>query len=271
MMISVSNIAWDIPEEPDIAALLRQRGIAHIDIAPGKYFPDPERATSAEVGAVRRLWEERGFAIYGVQSLLFGTSGLNLFDDPEERMLRRLEAICRIGSGLGTRTLTFGSPRQRDRSGLEDAAANAIAVDFFRKLGNAAGDAGVIVCLEPNPALYGCNFMVSTDETAAVVSAVDHPAIRLQLDIGALVLNGEPPEETIERHAPLIGHVHASEPRLVTLGDGGAPHHEAGTAIRAVRPDLVVTIEMVASPARPRREEVARAVDLAVRCYGDSS
>ena len=158
----------------------------------------------------------------------------------------------------------------RDRSGLEDARALAVAIEFFRRLGEAAKDAGVVVCLEPNPAIYGCNFMVGTDEAAAVVSAVDHPAIRLQLDVGALAVNGEPVAETIARHASLIAHVHASEPHLVTLGDGGAPHDQAGAALRTLRPDLVVTIEMIATPGKPPLGEVARAVDLALQCYGDA-
>lgn len=271
MRISVSNIAWEIAEEPAIAGLLRQRGIERVDIAPGKYFPDPDAATPAEVAAVRRLWHDRGFAITGMQSLLFGTTGLNLFHDRDGAMLRRLEAVCRIGDGLGVSTLTFGSPRQRDRSGLEDAEVKAIAVDFFGRVGDAARQAGVVLCLEPNPAFYGCNFMVGTDDTAEMVIAVDHPSIRLQLDVGALALNGEAAEEVITRYAPLIGHVHASEPGLVTLGDTGAPHRQAGAAIRAVRPDLVVTIEMIASLDKPHAAELERALDLALLCYGDDA
>jgi len=269
MRISASNIAWDIVEEPAVAELLRDRGVDRVDIAPGKYFPDPETTTDAEIVAVRHLWRRRGFAIHGMQALLFGTAGLNLFDDAEGAMLRRLTAICRIGGGLGASALTFGSPRQRDRSGRSDDETASIAVDFFRRLGDAASTAGVIVCLEPNPAIYGCNFMVGTGETAGVVAAVDHPSVRLQLDVGALALNGEPVAETIARHAALIGHVHASEPQLVTLGDGGAPHAAAGAALRALRPDLTVTIEMVASKLAPHAAEVARAIDLAQACYGD--
>jgi sugar phosphate isomerase/epimerase len=267
MRISVSNIAWDIAEEQAIAALLAERGIDLVDIAPGKYLADPEAATDAEIESVRRLWADRGFAIHGMQGLLFGTTGLNLFDDPDGRMGRRLAAICRIGGLLGAKALTFGSPRQRDRGGLADRDAEAIAVAFFRQLGEAAREAGVLVCLEPNPAYYGCNFMVGTDEAAAIVAAVDHPAIRLQFDTGSVAMNGEAAADLIERHARAIGHVHASEPKLATLGDGGAPHAEAAAALRAHRPDLVVTVEMVAAAA-PHAGEVARAVDLALRHYG---
>ena len=126
-------------------------------------------------------------------------------------------------------------------------------MDFFRRLGDAAERAGVLVCLEPNPAMYGCNFMVRTDEAAAIVRAVDHPAIRLQLDVGAIAANGEDATRTIEEHCALIGHVHASEPGLVVLGDGGAPHVEVGAALRTLRPQSIVTVEMAATSQRAAR------------------
>ena len=266
MRISFSNIAWELDEEDAIAGFLASQGLDRVDLAHGKYIPDPAAATDAEIAAVRRLWADRGFQIEGMQALLFGASGLNLFTDPDGVMFDRLAAVCRVGGGLGARALTFGSPRQRDRTGLSDDQAEAIACDFFGRLGGAAAAHGVIVCLEPNPVAYGCNFMTTTDDAAAVVAKIDHPAIRLQLDVGAMAMNGEPAAETITRHAGLIGHVHASEPQLAVLGDGGSPHAEAAAALRATRPELAVTIEMGPAQA-PRIRGVERALRVAKGAY----
>ena len=109
--------------------------------------------------------------------------------------------------------------------------------------------------------------MVSTDEAAAVVGGTDHPAIRLQLDVGALAVNGEEAEDVVGRHASLIGHVHASEPQLVVLGGGGAPHGPAATALRKHRPELVVTVETAAAANEPHRDAVARSLRVAKRFY----
>lgn len=268
MDISVSNIAWDIEEEAAVAVLLSEAGVRQVDIAPGKYFPDPEAAAPAEIDAVRRLWEDRGFRIAGMQALLFGTSGLNLFSDDDGAMLRRLSAVCRLGGRLGARALTFGSPGNRNRSAVADDAVLPIAVDFFRRVGDVAAEAGVLFCLEPNPAAYNCNFMVTTPETSAMVEAVAHPAVRLQLDVGAIAMNGEDPAAIIPMVAPLIGHIHASEPGLATLGDAGSPHAAAARAIAAARPELTVTVEMAASKTEPHPLAVARAVALAQAAYG---
>lgn len=271
MRLSASNIAWDVAEDAAIAEVLTSFGIDRVDLAPSKYFTPPATASDAEVAAVRRWWADRGFAVAGIQSLLFGTQGLNLFDESREAMLDHLAAICRVGAGLGARALTFGSPRNRDRSGLSDEAADDIAIAFFARLGDHAAAAGVTICLEANPAAYGCNFMTTTDEAAAIVAAVGHPAIRLQLDVGTIAINGEPVEATIARHAALIGHVHASEPQLATLGDGNAPHAAAAKALEAHRPDLTVTIEMVASASAPHVEEMRRAAALAQQYYGKAA
>jgi len=268
MRLSVSNIAWDLPEEDSVAALLAAAGVDRVDLAPGKYFADPAAASDAEIAAVRRLWHDRGFSIAGMQALLFGTSGLNLFADGDGVMFDRLSAVCRIGGGLGAGALTFGSPRQRDRSELDDAAAEAIAADFFGRLGDVAADHGTAICLEPNPATYGCNFLTHSGEVAAFIRRLGHPAVRMQLDVGAIAMNDEDPRMVVRDAASVIGHVHASEPMLATLGDGGAPHATVAAALADLRPDLTVTIEMAASRDEPHAAAVARAVALATQLYG---
>ena len=59
MRLSISNIAWDVAEDEAIARLLKTYHVNAIDIAPGKYFPDPHIATSAEIASVRQWWADR--------------------------------------------------------------------------------------------------------------------------------------------------------------------------------------------------------------------
>ncbi len=266
MRLSVSNIAWDIADEGEVAAVLQVEGLRHVDLAPSRYFPDPATATASDARRVRRWWSDRGFEIAGMQSLLFGVPNLNLFAD-DGVMADRLAGICRLGGELGARALTFGSPRQRDRTGLVDDDARRIAVDFFRRVGDEAAKAGVLFCLEPNPVMYGCNFMVGTLEAADIVRAVAHPAVKLQLDVGAIAVNGEDASSTIAAVHDVIGHIHASEPGLVVLGDAGAPHIEAGVALRSLMPDAVVTIEMAMPTNEPHITALARAVRVARDAY----
>lgn len=270
MRLAISNIAWDIREDLAVAGLLGKYGVDAIDVAPGKYFPDPARAKDAEIAKVRRWWADHDIEISGMQALLFGTTGLNVFGESKskESMLEHLRAVCRIGSGLGATRLVFGSPKNRDRSGLSDAEALEHAVSFFRRLGDVAQEHGVIVCLEPNPTQYGANFMTTSDETAHVVGAVGHRAIRMQFDTGALTINEESPEHVLASSSGLIGHVHASEPDLMPLGDGRTDHRLMYKALQKHIPDHIVSIEMVATKEEPHLHSIKRALTRALECYG---
>jgi sugar phosphate isomerase/epimerase len=267
--LAISNIAWDISEDNSVARLLEKFGVDAIDVAPGKYFPYPAEATEGEVAAVRCWWADRGIEITGMQSLLFGTTGLNVFGDKDSRqsMLDHLQAVCRIGSALGASRLVFGSPRNRNRSGLSDAQALDMAISFFRRLGDVAMEHRVIVCLEPNPLCYGSNFMMTSAETAHVVNAVGHSAIRMQFDTGAVAINGESPEAVLETSSGLIGHIHASEPDLLPLGDGGTDHRRIHQALVRHLPDHAVSVEMAATKHEPHLLSIERALSRAIECY----
>lgn len=269
MRIAVSNIAWDRPEDDSVATLLSRHGVDAIDLVASKYFPDLAAATEEQILAVGRWWADRGIEITGMQALLFGTTGLNVFgpEPAREAMLAHLGQVCRIAGGLRSPRLVFGSPRNRDRSGLDERATAEIALPFFRRLGDIAADCGVFVCLEPNPTRYGANFMTDSTETARIVRLVDHSAIRMQFDTGALCINGENPAEVLRACAPLIGHVHASEPDLVPLGDGGTAHDAMAAALAKFLPHQVVSIEMVATRDEPHLTSIERALKVAFDHY----
>lgn len=269
MRLAISNIAWDVAEDDAVAQALNRLCIDAIDVAPGKYFPRPAQATDRDIATVRQWWAGRGVEITGMQALLFGTTGLNVFGtrESQQAMLDHLDAVCRIGAGLGATRLVFGSPRNRDRSGLDDQESLDIAVGFFRRLGDSAARHGVIVCLEPNPPRYGANFMTNSADTAQVVRSVDHPAIRMQFDTGSLTINGERADAVLADASPLIGHVHASEPDLVPLGDSATDHRAMHAALSAFLPEHIVSIEMVATAHEPHLAAIERALARAVHDY----
>ncbi|KAI3593286.1 hypothetical protein D9X30_1724 [Cupriavidus sp. U2] len=273
MRIAISNIAWNVDEDAAVQTLLHRFAVDAIDIAPGKYFPDPDNVKDCDVRVVRDKWIAAGIEITGMQSLLFNSVGLNLFGDAASRgaMLKRLSSVARIGSLLGATRLVFGSPRNRDRGALSNAAAWEMAVPFFAELGDIASSHGVMFCLEPTPSCYGSNFMTNCEETATVVRAVNHPSIRMQFDTGALTINGESPFEMLARHGELIGHVHVSEPLLVPIGDGGTDHEAMARALSTAMPEQqLVSIEMVATTDEAPLDAVRRAVAATKLWYGPS-
>lgn len=222
MKLAVSNIAW-APADRDAAyAILRGAGITGLEIAPGLFFDGAadvfvptEVEAEAALGAMRRA----GLELVSMQSLLFGVEGAALFEG--EAGLDRLRAgmgrAITLAGRVGIPNLVFGSPRQRNMpDGLDREAAGSLAVDVFRRFGDAAAVAGTRISIEPNPAAYGTNFLNRIAEAEAFVRRVDHPAITLIVDVGALHMNGDfdTVETVAERAVALVSHVHISEPNL---------------------------------------------------------
>ncbi|HDS1655277.1 sugar phosphate isomerase/epimerase family protein [Stenotrophomonas maltophilia] len=271
MNVSISNIAWNRDDDEAMASLLRSAGLSMIDVAPSKYFDDFANAAPQAITSVKEWWRSRGIRIIGMQSLLFGTQGLNVFGDAsvQQRMLSHLKHVFRIAEGLGADRLVFGSPKNRDRTGLSTVQANEVAAAFFRHAGDAASSHGVTLCLEPNPGRYGANFMTTTAETAQVVEMVAHPSIRMQLDTGAVAINEEAPTELLPRYSHLIGHVHLSEPDLLPLGSTGTDHAVMAALIDRHLPKHPVAIEML--PPAEGLPAIKSSIGFAVRCYGTTS
>jgi len=273
MRLGISNIAWDTKDDALIADLLRELGIDAIDVAPGKYFQNLESTEARDVIAIRKWWEGKGIEITGMQSLLFGATGLNIFSEinSQQTVIRRLGNICKIAAALGATRLVFGSPKNRDRGNLNICDANKIAADFFRRVGDEAQRNKVLICLEPNPKIYSSNFMTNSYETADVVKQVQHPSIKMQLDTGAITVNEEDPNVVLANFHSLVGHVHASEPHLVPLGTGTTNHRIMSEAIQKHLGDTLVTVEMLSPAGRNPLEFIEPALQNARHHYHSSA
>ena len=235
MKISVTQLAWSDPE--NALDVLRINDITMIDIVPGKYKDGKEALD---------FWSQHGIEIIGAQSLLYGCSD-NMFGSNNEReaIAERLEHVFKLCSAAGATRLTFGSPKNRDKKDISEIQSKLIAVAFFQRLGDIAKQYGVTLCLEPNPAIYGCNFMTTTAEAAEIVLAVDHPNIKLQLDLGCVTQNQENIHEILEQWSNIIGHVHISEPYLAALENNKETHAVYAKALNSYFPDKIATIEVV--------------------------
>ncbi len=246
MKLAISNIAWSPHEDDAVAGLMRAHGYSGVEIAPTKYWQRPLAASAAETAKLRTAWEARGLPIVAMQSLLFGTEGLALFGTDGQRAALGdyLRGIFKLASILGARALVFGSPKQRLRGPLSAEDAAAIAVPFFRELAMRADEAGVCLCIEPNPPAYGCDWITDSRQGRAMVDAVGHRGFGLHLDAAGMTLAGEDVAAAIQFAGP-IRHFHASEPGLARLHPGGAVDHETiARALRSVGYEKYVSIEM---------------------------
>lgn len=225
MKLSVSNIAWSPDQRLEAYALLRDHAVSGLEFAPGLLFPDlaaPLEATALECEQVLLQLAEFGLRPSSMQSLLFGADNARLFGSPleQEALQDAMKGAIRLAARLGCENLVFGSPKNRViPADMTKAQAEAIWRDSFFRMGDAAAAAGVVIALEPNPVQYGTNFMTCISDTLDVVKSLDHPAIRMNLDLGAAIMTHE--IETFETWLPaalsVSNHVHLSTPELAPL------------------------------------------------------
>lgn len=271
MNIAISNIAWRRDEEGEAAKLLQRMGIQGVEVAPSKIGPEPALLGDDEIRRYRAFWNELGIEIVSMQALLFGQDHLALFHSDAERdeMLRYLERIIRIGGALGAKALVFGSPKNRRKGPLSDAEARAIAVPFFRAAGKIAAEFNTCLCIEPNPPVYGCDWITSASAALELVDEVDQPGFGLHLDAAALHLAGEGPD-TIRRCGAKIRHFHASQPQLVAVRAGGEVDHATfADTLRELEYERWVSIEMREQPAGESNLAAAgAALEFACHVYG---
>ena len=248
MKLAISNIGWAAdPLDSSVLAVLRGHGVAGIDVAPTRLWPHWEGATESSARAWARRHADAGFVIPAAQSLLYQTSGLALFGDATG-LIDHLRRVADLVAALGAGVLVFGSPRIRDPGDRSADAAFAAARDVFGRVGAICAERDLCLCIEPNPAAYGCRFVQTSAEARALIDAVGSPGFGLHLDAAGCHLAGEDPAAAVRASAGGIAHMHASEPQL---GDFDAPvvdHAAVGAALREVGYDRWLSVEMRPQP-----------------------
>lgn len=248
MKLAVSNIAWPAGADDRAVDVLRQHGVTGVELAPTKVWPNPTAATPAEIARVRDWWESRGIRVVAFQALLFGKPDLVLFGSEAARdaLAKHLDGTFRLAAAVGAGPLVFGSPKNRLVGVTPVEEAKRIAVDFFRRIGDAAAKRGVTLVLEANPPAYGCDFVTRFGEAAELVRAVDSPGFALHVDTGGMAMT----QDTVADAGGLVpAHYHISEPNLAPIGsDAAVPHATIVRDVRALGYEAWFSVEMREPP-----------------------
>jgi D-psicose/D-tagatose/L-ribulose 3-epimerase len=152
---------------------------------------------------------------------------------------------------------------------LDAEEAEARAAELFAELAPYASERGACLCIEPNPADYGADFVNHASEGASLARRVAHPGFGLHLDTGSLTLAGDDIPSAVDECMDVLRHFHCSEPQLAPIGRSGAVDHETiGKALRAAGYDGFVSVEMLVPDGEDALTCVADAATRAVAAYG---
>lgn len=241
MKLSISNIAWDKSKDEVMYQYLADSGFDGIEIAPTRLVNEnPYDNIEKSVEIARQMKEKYKLAVSSMQSIWFGRSE-SIFgtEDERERLITYTKKAVRYAESIGCRNLVFGCPKNRN---MDDASKYGIAVDFFRGLGEYAGNHGVVIALEPNPVIYNTNFMNKTEDAIRFVKEINSKGLQINMDLGTVIWNNEDISEILE-DINLIHHIHISEPNLVQIEEREL-HTKLKELLAVKGYDRYVSIEM---------------------------
>lgn len=214
MKLAISNIAWEGEEEHEISHLMQELGICGVEIAPSKISSDITQIDAQDLLNYKNFWNNKHIEIIAMQSLLYGHPEMRIFFDStsREKTLHHLQLCADIGEKLGVKALVFGSPKNRFIP--DDYDYMDTAKEFFEDIGRYCKRKGSAFCLEPNPTEYGANFLCRTKDAITFVREVDNEGLKVNIDIGTIIMNREDYRDILNYGLAYTGHVHISEPFL---------------------------------------------------------
>ena len=259
-MLGVSSLAWRPDEDLSIAQMLQESNVSHIDLVPSKYFgwEDPQAEKKSQ--DLKRKWGDFGIKVRGIQSLLYNAGALNILKPSDWPALEaHFNRVFAISQALGAEKAVFGSPNNRRKGTLPAVQANSLGATFFQKLALQASKYDCSIMLEANPSSYGCDYITTTHEAVDLVTTVDHPNLKAQLDLGTCLINSEVPSEIYNDSFRAFGYVHISAKNLAPVQELPNPHLEP--LLKCLPDSFPVSIEMLGDPKSQNTPIVKGAID----------
>ncbi|WP_288252039.1 sugar phosphate isomerase/epimerase family protein [uncultured Hydrogenophaga sp.] len=225
---------WPFARQCEWAAAVGYEGL---ELAPFTLGDDAWKLPAAERAALRRAASDAGIAISGLHWLLCQPEGLSITSPDatvRARTLEVLRGLIDLCADLGGAVLVHGSPAQRRLPAGDEAAGRERAIETFATIAAHAQAAGVTYCIEPLAAPEA-DFLHTVAEAAAVVQAVDRPALRTMLDCCAAArAEAESVHEVLARWLPtgLLAHVQLNDPNLRGPGQGALGFADILRALR---------------------------------------
>lgn len=245
MKLSASNIAWTAAQDEAVYRKMQDLGFSGLEIAPTRWFPENpyEKITEAYEYA-NKLKSKYGLSISSMQSIWYGRSE-KIAGSAEERknLLDYTEQALCFADSIGCPNLVFGCPKNRS---IESTQQQKIIVDFLTELAHMAEHHDAVIALEPNPVIYNTNFANTTAEAIQIIEQIGSPALQLNLDFGTIIENEEN-LDVVKDHAPLIHHVHISEPMLKPIQQR-KEHGNLSKLLEYISYDGYVSLEMGQGP-----------------------
>ena len=210
------------------AALLRANGYAFVEESvAGLLMPDqPDEKFRAQLSALKAA----SLPVPACRIFLPGSLPCVGPAVKQDALMTFTETVLRRGGEAGVQTLVFGSGgSRRIPDGFDPGQAREQLIGFLRLMLPIAGKHGVTVALE-HLNRGETNMINRVSQALEIVQAVDHPNLKMLVDIYHMLREGETADEIVKAGC-YIHHCHIAEPvkraAPLTMKDDFRPYFSA--------------------------------------------
>ncbi|MCE9609962.1 MAG: sugar phosphate isomerase/epimerase [Chthoniobacter sp.] len=232
---------------PDTFAYAARAGYDLVEIAPFTIARSVTEISAAQRAELRESAARAGVGIAGLHWVLVETAGMFLNSPDAEtrrRSARYFEELVACCADFGGTRIVVGSPKQRQvAAGTSHEAARVWTAETLRDAVRRAEDRGVVVCLEPL-APNETNFLNTAAEARRFAAEFASPALSVILDVKAMCAEAQPIPQIIRESAGQFAYFHANDRNLKGPGFGDVDFTPIAAALREVRYDGVVSVEV---------------------------
>jgi len=247
MKVGICNEIFENWKIEKVFDFIKEIGYEGIEIAPFTLGNSVDEIEENLINKIRVLSEKLGIKIIGTHWLLAKPEGLSVSSKDKnirEKTTNYLSKLVNFTSKIGGEIMVFGSPKQRNiekNQTYEEVKKNFI--ECILPPLEIAKEKGVYICIEPL-AKSETNFINTAKQAIEIIEEINHPNLKLHLDVKAMCDEGKPIPEIISQSGKYLKHFHVNDRNLLGPGFGNVDHKPIIEALKKIKYNGWLSVEV---------------------------
>lgn len=243
---------WSIGET---IKYVKSIGYDGLEIAPFTLANSVVEISASERKKIRDTAEREKLDIIGTHWLLVKPEGLSISSTDVD--LRRKTSLyfvelVKFTADTGGKIMVLGSPKQRSIG--QDQTKNQV-IEYFKEVIKTpleiAGERQITICLEPL-SRKETNFVNTVTDAISIIKGINHPNLKLILDVKAMSDEGRSYSEIINEGKDYLAHFHANDENLLGPGFGDVDFAPIIDALKGISYNGYISVEVFDFSAGPK-------------------
>lgn len=219
--LCVSNISNNSLKNEQYYSVLNMFDIKYLEIAPTKIDSWNNLLSEELNNDIFNIECEKtdyyNLKIVSFQSITFTITN-NIFDINNEELMIHLKKVIDFACKKDINNLVFGCPKNRRILDNNIETNENKFIKFMTELGDYINNRNLIISIENNSKKYDCNFLNTIKEVGDIVLKINHPKIKMMIDIGNCIMDHDDFEYiNFNFYKNIINHIHISMPYMNPL------------------------------------------------------